>query len=98
MAIAKPKHEYDIHETPGVCGGYPCVGDTRIPVRTIVTRYRATGSVLGVAEALPQLSADQIEEALAYYGEFPARVDEDIETNARAWEELRARPQPFPSR
>ncbi len=98
MAVAKPKHEYDIHETPGVCGGYPCVGNTRIPVRTIVTRYRATGSVASVAEALPQLTIAQIEEALAYYGEFSARVDEDIETNARAWEELRSRPQPLPLR
>lgn len=96
MAVAKPKHEYDIHETPDVCGGYPCIGNTRIPVRTIVLRYRATGSIEGVAAALPQLTRTQIEEALAYYDEYPARVDEDIETNSRAWEELRARPQPLP--
>jgi uncharacterized protein (DUF433 family) len=39
-----------IRETPGVFGGYPCVGHTRIAVRLIVEAYRATGRIDLVAE------------------------------------------------
>jgi uncharacterized protein (DUF433 family) len=30
-------------ETPGVCGGYPCIDDTRISVRLIIELFRKTG-------------------------------------------------------
>jgi uncharacterized protein (DUF433 family) len=83
-----------INETPGVCGGYPCIGNTRIPVRVVVTAYRNLGSVARVAEAYPQLSAAQVEAALEYYRAHPVRVDEDIETDARAEEETVGRPWP----
>lgn len=32
-----------IRETPGVCGGYPCVGHTRVSVRNVVVVYKQTG-------------------------------------------------------
>jgi uncharacterized protein (DUF433 family) len=45
--IALPKDDYDlfqnilvakmIQKTPGVCGGYACIRDTRIPVWTIIS-------------------------------------------------------------
>ena len=80
-----------INETPGVCGGYPCVGDTRIPVCLIVEFYRGLGDIEGVAAMLPQLTLEEIRGALAYYEAFPARVDEDIATNAAALAEIQAR-------
>ncbi len=80
-----------IRETPGVCGGYPCVGNTRIPVRVIVEAFRAYGSVDAVGDYFPQLTRAQIDAALAYYREYPARVDEDIASNNRAFAELVAR-------
>lgn len=80
-----------IKETPGVCGGYPCIGDTRIPVRLIVEFYRGLGDVERVAAMLPQLTLAEIRGALAYYETFPARVDEDIATNAAALAEIQAR-------
>ncbi len=80
-----------IKETPGVCGGYPCIDDTRIPVRLIVEFFRDTHNLEHVVAMFPQLTREQVEAALAYYHEHPARVDEDIARNARAWAELQSR-------
>jgi uncharacterized protein (DUF433 family) len=80
-----------IRETPGINGGYPRIGNTRIPVRTVIERYRATGSLAETVRAFPQLTHEQITAALAYYREHPERVDEDIDRNARTWAELTAR-------
>ena len=79
-----------IHETPGVMGGYPCIGRTRIPVRIVVEALRVYG-IEGAYGYLPQLSRAQVDAALAYYRAHPARVDEDIETNNRAFAALTAR-------
>jgi uncharacterized protein (DUF433 family) len=83
-----------IRETPGVSGGYPCIGNTRIPVRSIVLVHRKLGTVERTAEAFPQLTAAEVRVALDYYRAHPARVDEDVERNARAWGEITSRPWP----
>jgi uncharacterized protein (DUF433 family) len=89
------RREYDIettiHETPGVSGGYPCIGATRIPVRTVVQLYAITDDIDAVMDELPQLTREQIEDALAYYHAHPTRVDEDIARNAATLAMLRAR-------
>ena len=79
-------HDVDtaIHETPGVMGGYPCVGNTRIPVRALVEVGWLYGTPEAVADYFPQLSRAQVDAGLAYYRAHPARVDEDIETSRRA--------------
>ncbi len=69
-------------------GGYPQVRGTRTPVRVIVNLYRQTNDLAEVAALLPHLTREQLQGALDYYAEFPDRVDEDIELNARAWAEL----------
>ncbi len=71
-----------IRETSGVCGGYPCIGDTRIPVRMIVELFDATHDFEQTAAMFPQLTQRQVRDALAYYHEHPSRVDEDIARNA----------------
>jgi len=73
-----------VNETPGVMGGYPCVGNTRIPVAALVEVRRIYGGMEAVVDYFPQLSRAQIEAGLAYYGAHPARVDEDIERQRRA--------------
>ena len=83
-----------VNEVPGVNGGYPVVRGTRTPVRTIVKFFQGIGSVEGVQDLLCHLSEEQIQGALDYYAAHPARVDEDIERNERAWEELQKRPWP----
>lgn len=80
--MAALRRAYDdegiIRETPGVSGGYPCIGNTRIPVRTIVQLYALTHDVDAIADELPQLTREQIEDAPAWYHAHPDRVDEDI--------------------
>lgn len=70
-----------VHETPGVCGGYPCVGDSRIPVRCLVTAYRQTGAIEQVGEVFPTLTFAEIRAALDWYICHPERVEEDIRRN-----------------
>jgi uncharacterized protein (DUF433 family) len=91
MATARREdadEEMMIHETPGVCGSYLCIGNTRLHVRVIVEALCAHGSAEAVANYFPQLPRAQVDAALAYYDDRPARVDEDIESNNRAFEEL----------
>ncbi len=80
-----------IKETPGVCGGYPCIENTRIPVRMIVELFNDTDDLNQTAAMFPQLTRRQIRDALAFYREHPARVDEDIARNARLAAHLPAR-------
>ena len=76
-----------ISETEGVCGGYPCLGDTRIPVRVLVNAYRQFDDFERVVSAFPQLSREQIRYALDWYIKHPDRVEEDIRTNREALQE-----------
>src|SRR3712207_4160482 len=80
-----------IVETPGVCGGYPRVWDTRISVRLVVEAYRETGQHLDeTIRQFPQLTPEQVRAAVVYYEAHRERVDEDIARNARALEAIRA--------
>lgn len=93
MAQQQPTiyEQYAVRETPGVSGGYPCVGNTRIPVRLIVEFTRDGVTVDGLLTMYPHLTAEQIHGALAFYVAYPARVDDDIETNAQALAARQAR-------
>ena len=78
-----------IQETPGVQGGYPCVEDTRIPVRSVVEAWRCAGDDLDVLYAYTDgigLSRDEVQHALLWYVAHPARVDEDIARQRAAWD------------
>lgn len=70
-----------INETPGVSDGNPCVGDTRISVRSVVQMHAHVRDLAALAREFPQLSLEQIQAALDYYRDHPARVDEDIARN-----------------
>jgi uncharacterized protein (DUF433 family) len=77
-----------VRETEGVCGGYPCVGMSRIPVRSLVLAYRGLQDFDRVVETFPTLTPEQIRGALDWYILHPARVDEDIVRNDQALAEL----------
>jgi uncharacterized protein (DUF433 family) len=77
-----------VRETEGVCGGYPCVGMSRIPVRSLVLAYRQFEDFDRVVETFPTLTPEQIRGALDWYILHPARVDEDIVRNDQALAEL----------
>jgi uncharacterized protein (DUF433 family) len=85
-----PSHPI-IAELPGVNGGYPVVTPTRIAVRLVVEAFRETGDLEETLEVFPQLSREQVQAALDFYRDHPARVDEDIERNERALRAIRSR-------
>ena len=86
-------HPY-VSETPGVCGGYPVVRGTRIPVRIILHAYQETRDLGSILAMYPHLSREQVQGALDYYTAYPGRVDEDIARHERVLAELEGRPWP----
>lgn len=70
-----------VQQTEGVCGGYPRVGNSRIPVRSLILAYRRLDDFEAVVETFPSLSRDEIRAALDWYIRHPERVDEDIRRN-----------------
>jgi uncharacterized protein (DUF433 family) len=81
-----------VREMEGVCGGYPCVGSSRIPVRSLVLAYRQLQDFALVVETFPTLTPEEIRAALDWYIVHHARVDEDIERNDRALKDLAGPP------
>jgi len=73
-----------VAEYPGVCGGYPVIRETRIPIRLVVQLSRAGATLRELAEMWPTVTVAQIQGALDYYACHPRRVDEDIERHAQA--------------
>ena len=59
-----------------------------MPVRVIVELQRQGADVDEIAALYPHLGKERIQGALDYYAASPSRVDEDIERNERAWEEI----------
>lgn len=87
-----------VHEVPGVCGGYPVIRNTRISVRLVVEFHRDGVTVEAMHEMWPHVSKERIQGALDYYAQHPARVDEDIKRNERAWAEIIERNVPIQGR
>jgi uncharacterized protein (DUF433 family) len=79
-----------VRETEDVCGGYPCVGMSRIPVRSLVLNYRHLQDFEQLVDLYPTLTREQIRGALDWYIVHPERVDEDIAREEEALRELRA--------
>ena len=68
-----------ITRVPGVCGGRPIIKGTRTPVKAIIGYYKLGLSVEEILEGLPHLTPAQIHEALSYYYDHQAEVEQDIE-------------------
>jgi uncharacterized protein (DUF433 family) len=77
-----------VRETEGVSGGYPCVGNSRIPVRSLVIAFRKLQDLALVVETFPTLTPEQIRGALDWYIMHPERVEEDIARNEHTLREL----------
>ena len=67
-------------ETPGVCGGAPCVGDTRVRVGLVVQAFKETQDIRRTAERF-DLTDEQVRAALDYYETHRERVNGDIRRN-----------------
>lgn len=63
---------------PDISGGEPTIRDTRISVRHIVERSQAGQSIEDILAALPHLTAAQLYDALSYYHDHRAEIDQLI--------------------
>jgi uncharacterized protein (DUF433 family) len=73
----------------GVQGGAAVVAETRTPVRSIVAAYEMSAGNIGeVLDGLPHLSEVQVQAALAYYQQYQAEIDADVDRHQRSLDEF----------
>jgi len=84
------RYEDYITTTTGVQGGEPVIRGTRTPVRTIVVLFQQVypGNRDEVQRALPHLSCEAIDAALAYYVAHTDEVDALIAEHGRVLQEF----------
>lgn len=76
-----------IKKTPGVCGGDACVGNTRIPVWSLVCDRRLGASDGIILESFPDLTAADLVNAWAYADAYPEEIEQAIKENDEVMEE-----------
>lgn len=64
-----------ICKTPGICGGAACIGDTHVPVWTIVLMSEAGARVTEMLAIYPQLTPADCAAALNYAMKHRAEID-----------------------
>jgi uncharacterized protein (DUF433 family) len=79
--VAHPKIFTRIARNPHILSGEPVVKGTRVSVRTVVLMYRLYQDVGRIQEAFPALTHDDIVQALAFYKEHKAEINEYIAQN-----------------
>ncbi|MEX0703527.1 MAG: DUF433 domain-containing protein [Planctomycetales bacterium] len=73
-----------VEKTPGVCGGDPCIVNTRIPVR-VLERYRRLGMPESeILANFPTLRAVDLVNAWAYVDAHPDEIERLIRDNEEA--------------
>ena len=77
-----------ITQTPGVCGGNPCIAGSRIRVQDIFVWHERQGqSPDEIATRFPQLTLADIYAALAYFWDHRDTILTDMENEQSAVEE-----------
>ena len=73
-----------------ICGGEPIIRSTRITVRDIVEYMQIYQSKECILEALPHLTLEDIEAALAYYRKHRQEIEHyrQAEEESENWTEL----------
>ncbi|MBK9094010.1 MAG: DUF433 domain-containing protein [Anaerolineae bacterium] len=73
--LAEYRH---ITRVPGVCGGRPIIQGTRTPVKAIVGYHKLGLSADDILAGLPHLTPAQVYEALSYYHDHQAEIEQEI--------------------
>ncbi len=73
-------HRY-IVSSPEILGGEPVIKGTRTPVRAIVELWRSGMPAEEITLDLPHLTPAQVFDALSYYSDHTAEINEHIEAN-----------------
>jgi uncharacterized protein (DUF433 family) len=76
-----------VERRDGVQGGRPVIKGTRFPVSSIVQNYRRGLSVDDILREFPHLTPAQVHDALSYYYDNQAQVDQEIKAldNVTTW-------------
>jgi len=77
------KLDLAVQKKSDVCGGEPCIGGTRITVRTLFQLHRQGESIDQLAQVF-SLQPWQVEAALVYAKRNHEEIDDLIQENARA--------------
>jgi uncharacterized protein (DUF433 family) len=72
---------------PEIADGEPVVAGTRVTVRSIVEYDAMYHDVERTLRAIPLLTRDQINDALAYYHDHELEIDAYISANTRAYDD-----------
>ncbi|HIK30686.1 MAG TPA: DUF433 domain-containing protein [Oscillatoriales cyanobacterium M59_W2019_021] len=67
-----------IQSTPGVCGGYARIRNTRIPVWTLVSLHQQGADEVELLQNYPGLSPFDLENAWRYYARHRQEIDRII--------------------
>lgn len=78
MSALSPHIALKIKKTPGVCGGRACVGNTRIPVWTLIEFLKQGATDGDMIRAYPVLTIDHLNLVREYYEANRAEIDRDI--------------------
>jgi uncharacterized protein (DUF433 family) len=78
--MEQTEHPY-IVRVSGVCGGRPIIKGTRISVRHIAQLYKAGDLVEEIVQAHPHLSAAAVHDAISYYLDHQAEIEQEIAEN-----------------
>ena len=70
-----------IKKTSGVCGGDACLGNTRIPIWSLVNNRCLGMSDSSILEAFPDLTAADLVNAWAYADAYPDEIATAIQEN-----------------
>ena len=75
IEMAGPVHPY-IERRPGVVGGEPCISGTRLSVRIISNWHLMGNSPDEIAAMYPHINMAQIFDALSYYYDHRAEIEQ----------------------
>jgi len=73
-------HRY-IVSVPEILGGEPVIEGTRTPVRAVVELWRGGTPAEEITLDLPHLTLAQVFDALSYYSDHTAEINDHIEAN-----------------
>ena len=73
-----------IEVTPDVCGGSPCIQNTRIPVFILEGWRRLGAGDAEILESYPTITLDDLKNAWAYVEAHRGEIDQEIKENEEA--------------
>jgi uncharacterized protein (DUF433 family) len=80
--IQQTEHPYIVHNA-GICGGRAIIKGTRISVQHIAELYKAGDTIEEILQSHPHIQAAAVFDALSYYLDHQAEIEQEIADNRR---------------